>query len=344
MAIESDTTDPPAIDIDRLVERPLTIEDAGQIAEINHQMEQAEPADTHLSEADVLEELTGPTVDLTRASSGLFDGDLLVGYTAIAAIADATAWKAHLDGGVRTAWTRRGLGGRLLRTAESQARAWKEEKFPELPGELSMWLEQSRVSTAALADAEGFETFRYFFRMQRDLAQPVQKIPPAAGFTIRPYMEADADPVRLARNDAFADHWGSLESSPERWQAHMVGAQAFRPQQSFVAVVDSGGRAGRIAAFVMAEEFDAETTARGYRTGYIALVGTVREARGNGLASALLARQLQSMQDDGYQRAELGVDSDSPTGAGRIYQRSGFVELERNRVAGMRFGPATAGG
>jgi len=344
MATESDITDTKMIDVDRLVERALTAKDAGQIAEVNHQMEQAEPADIHLSEADVLEELTGPTVDLERASCGLLDGDVLVGYSTVAAIADATAWKAHLDGGVRTEWTRRGLGGRLLRTAGRQARAWKEEKYPDLPGELLMWIEQSRVSTAALADAEGFETFRYFFRMQRDLAQPVEKLAPAAGFTIRPYLDADAEPVRLARNDAFADHWGSLESSPQRWQAQMVGAQAFRPQQSFVAVVDSGERAGRIAAFVMAEEFDAETAARGYRTGYIALVGTVREARGNGLASALLARQLQSMQEDGYQRAELGVDSDSPTGAGRIYQRSGFVELEHNRVAGKRFGPPVADG
>lgn len=303
------------IDVQRLSQRPLTVDDAAQIVEINSEMELAEPADVHMSEADVLEELTGPTADLPRASCGLFDGDILVGYSAVAAIADDTAWKAHLNGGVRTALTRRGLGGRLLRTAEKQARAWKEEKFPELPGELSVRLEQSRVSTAALAEAEGFQTFRYFFRMQRDLADPVKSCSAPTGFAVRKYRPEDDDPVRLARNNAFADHWGSLESSPERWRAQMTGSKSFRPQHCYVAIFDSGEHAGSIAAFVMAEEFDAETHARGYRTGYIALVGTVRDARGHGLASVLLARQLQSMRDGGYARAELGVDSDSPTGA-----------------------------
>lgn len=171
--------------------------------------------------------------------------------------------------------------------------------------------------------------------MQRDLQQPVDTVDAPIGFTLREYRPDDDDePVRLARNDAFADHWGSLETPPERWRAHLTGASSFRSQHSFVATFDGGPHRGQIAAFVMAEEFDAETEMHGYRTGYTALVGTVRAARGRGLATALLARQLDSMRQGGYAYAELGVDSDSPTGAGRVYQRAGFTELRRVGVLG----------
>lgn len=213
--------------------------------------------------------------------------------------------------------------------------AWRADAAPELPGELMMWLPEPRVSTIALAQQEGFEPWRYFYEMRRDLQDPIESPAVPAGFAVRGYqIGADDEPVRLARNASFADHWGSLETPPERWQAQLVGASSFRPDQSFVATFDGGPTDGEVAAFVLAEEFDAETEAHGYRTGYVALVGTVRQARGHGLASALLHRQLASLRDGGYRHAELGVDSDSPTGAGRIYQRAGFGQFKKVTAAG----------
>ncbi len=88
---------------------------------------------------------------------------------------------------------------------------------------------------------------------------------------------------------------------------------------------------------MLTSEFEADTRQRGYPTGYIARVGTLRGARGRGIASALLARTLAGLADAGYRYAELGVDADSPTGAGRLYERAGFVTIGRNIVAGKRF-------
>lgn len=324
-------------DVQRLAAGPLVMSDASQIAEINREMESAEPADAHWSVGEVAEEMQSPTADLPRASIGLFDGDRMVAYSMVAVVQDEATFKPHIDGGVRTAWTRRGLGTRVLQTAEEQAADWKQRDAPELAGELTLWLEESRISTVALAQAQGYETWRYFFRMRRDLSTPVDIPDTAAGFTVRPFGPQDAEPARIARNLSFADHWGSVVSSPERWQAHMVGSQAFRPDICFVALFDDGPHVGEVAAFVLCEEFVGETEARGFRTAYVALVGTVREARGHGLASVLLARQLQAAQRAGYAHAELGVDSDSPTGAGRIYERAGFLELQRVRVVGKHF-------
>lgn len=343
-----DVTDQPSAEqLAALTERPLQVSDAAQIAEIHAEMEVREPADLHSTEQEILEELQSPTVELAGASLGLFHGQLLVGYAAVSVLRDEKLFKAHLAGGVRTAWTRRGLGTRLVQRAQSQATAWRDRDAPGLPGEFGLWAEEKRISMIALAQSLGYETWRYFFRMQRDLTKDVEPAPAPAGFELRSYTAADSEPARQARNRAFQDHWGSMHSSTERWEAHMTGAEAFRPELSFLALFtesSSGPSAGSsvaapgdVAGFLLCEEFAGETEARGFRTAYVALVGTVQQARGRGLASALLALQLQAARQAGYRYAELSVDSDSPTGAGRIYERSGFVEIDRNRVLGRHF-------
>lgn len=332
-----------AADLQRLSARPLTVDDAARITELLAAIEAAEPVEEHVAEDQVRRELTGPAADLERASIGLFDGGRLIGYAMLTGIGDGKKWKAYLRGGVHPGWTRLGLGTRLVRTAREQAAAWKQRDAPDREGELHLWADSNQAGTIALAESAGFEIWRHFYTMRRDLSDgsaPIETSDTATGFTVRPYAEGDAEPVRLARNNSFADHWGSVPTPPERWEALMVGSPDFRPQHSFVAEFAPGDPAidelgTPIAAFVMAEEFDAQTEAEGFRTGYIALVGTTRPARGKGLASALLGRQLASMRQDGYARAGLGVDSASPTGAGRIYQRAGFTEARVTRSYGQ---------
>jgi mycothiol synthase len=53
-------------------------------------------------------------------------------------------------------------------------------------------------------------------------------------------------------------------------------------------------------------------------------IGTRRAWRRQGLAGSLLAEVMLASATDGQQRATLGVDSDSPTGAVSIYRRAGF--------------------
>lgn len=314
--------------------RPLTLDDIPAIVDLLAEVEADGPTNDHVGPTDLEELFTGPMVDLPTGSRGLFDGDRLVGFQVVVVVSDDRQWAAYLDGAVRPDSVDRGYGTALLTWAEQVARELKERQVPGRSGELRVEVPATRPRSAALAADLGFESWRHFFTMQRDLTQPVAEVPVPDGFVVRAYRDTDGEAVRRVRNASFADHWGSLESSPERWQANMIGSAAFRPAHSFLACYDGGERDGQIASFVMAEEFDHETKVKGFRTAYIALVGTVREARGLGLAGALLATQLQSMKDDGYRVAELGVDSDSPTGAGRIYERSGFAIIHHTEVAG----------
>lgn len=61
---------------------------------------------------------------------------------------------------------------------------------------------------------------------------------------------------------------------------------------------------------------------------YVSLVGTRQSARGRGLARAVLEATVASAADSGrYDLVELGVDSDHPSGAGRLYASVGFTPV-----------------
>jgi ribosomal protein S18 acetylase RimI-like enzyme len=226
----------------------------------------------------------------------------------------------------------RGLGRRLLRQLESSAVAIRDADAPGQPGRLKVWLDPERPRTAALVTAAGYQNWRYFFRMRCDLRHPIPPVPAPTDTEIRPYRPGDDEAVRLVSNASFADHWGSTPLDPERWHAEFADSSSLRPEQSWVAIIDRA-----VAGFVLTSEFEVDTRQRGYPTGYIARVGTRRSARGRGIASALLARTLAGLAGAGYRYAELGVDADSQTGAGRLYERAGFVTVGRNIVAGKHF-------
>jgi len=315
-----------------LHERPLRLDDAPAITALLRAVEQAEPTEEAYSEDDVVEEMSGQGIDLQRGSVGVLDGDDLIGYGAVSASPSDEAWRANLFGAVHPDHTHRGFGTRILQLSVDQAMAWRDADRPDLPGELKMWVPEQRVGAAALAASQGFSTWRWFLRMRRELDDPLPVPTEVPGYAIRGFTDADSEGTRLAYNASFADHWGSSPRDPARWREDVVGTP-FRAEHSYLAF----GDAGAVVGFVMVDEFVAETEAFGFRTGYVQLVGTVRTARGKGIASALLSRALASMAADGYRRSELGVDAASPTEAGRVYERLGYRPIDRSQVFGRRF-------
>ncbi len=315
-----------------LTHRELHTGDAAAVSEIHAAMEQSEPVDEAYGEQDIFEEMTAPGVDLGRASIGIVDDDRLVAFGWLRISPSAQVWRAVQWAGVHPDYVGRGLGRRLIRQLESSAIAIRDADAPGLPGEMKVWLDPERPRTTSLVAAAGYENWRYFFRMRCDLQRPLPGMSAPGEAEIRPYHRDDDEAVRLVSNASFADHWGSTPLDPERWRAEYADSSSFRPDQSFIAMID-----GSVVGFVLTSEFEADTRLRGFRTGYIARVGTLRSARGRGVASALLARTLTVLADAGYRYAELGVDADSPTGAGRLYERAGFVTIGHNIVAGKHF-------
>jgi mycothiol synthase len=66
--------------------------------------------------------------------------------------------------------------------------------------------------------------------------------------------------------------------------------------------------------------------------GYTEVIGVCRSWRKRGVAGALIARSLQAQKAEGMTESALGVDSENPSGANRLYEECGFHAVKRTIV------------
>ncbi|POX65970.1 GNAT family N-acetyltransferase [Microbacterium sp. Ru50] len=242
----------------------------------------------------------------------------------------------YLTGAVRPDRRGRGVGTALLTWQHARA----EEQLREAvaadaaaasrPAEIQVYASEKDAALERIAESLGYRTERWFSTMHRDLTQPIIDVPAPVGIELVPFSDDRAEDARLARNDAFRDHWGSLPSPPERWQ-QFIGGPFLRPDLCTLALDD-----GRIVAFCLASVNEGDFDVLGPNA-YIDLVGVVRSHRRRGLAPAVISRSLAAMRDAGLGVAVLDVDTESPTGANTLYGGLGFTPYERERVLVRRY-------
>lgn len=304
--------------IDRLTWDTLRLEDADELSALTNEIAVADGTGETMSIESTREFLSTPGTELSRDSVAVRDGERLVafGCVDVAAQPDREGRvRCRLPGGVRPAFRRRGIGGRILDAQQEIAAGRAEAEHPGRPGHMHVGGGLEGAGVRPLLAERGFAPVRSFLEMLRELpGEQLPPVPPIEGVRLRTPQDADAESVHAAHVTAFADHWGSAPSSPERW-AHMWSASTRRPEFSTIAVDEED----RVLAYVMTDVWEE-------RRLYIALVGTRPEARGRGIATAVLARTLRLAAESGeFDDVQLEVDGESLTGATRLYARLGFA-------------------
>ncbi len=186
---------------------------------------------------------------------------------------------------------------------------------------------EKQKSLRSLWTAAGMAEVRQFWLMHRPLNEPIEEPKQVEGVVVRPYKRpGDNKPGVEAYNDSFLDHYDFRQESEAEWE-FKASTPFFRPDLSRMAEVE--GKPGEIAGFCICVIFDHENRITGRQEGWIALLGTRRAWRSKGLGRALLLHGLRSLKDAGMETAVLGVDTESLTGADRLYKSVGFYLHER---------------
>ena len=316
--------------------RALGIDDVHAWARLLEAIESADQTGEHYSAEDLLEELGDTSLDVPRDTLGAWIGDDLVGYLMVMQRADGGAGDpliVYLDAGVHPGHRGHGIGGRLGDRAVERAREQAREADRPAVDVRANTL-ASDEAAARLLMRRGFEPFRFSFDMQRDLlpgdahadADLVEPDLPS-GWSLRVYEPSDDADLLAAHNRAFAEYPGFSRWSTGEWQQRVSGSRNFAAGQTLV-VRDE---AGAVAAYLIADEYDAHTQATGKRELYVAKLGTVPAHRGAGLGTSLLAYAISRAAAAGYDSAGLDVDSRNPSGALAIYERAGFAVTHRWR-------------
>ena len=162
----------------------------------------------------------------------------------------------------------------------------------------------------------GFEIATTFTRMRIDLPRPAIAAEPPAGVVVR-RSDAGEEDLRAAHDideKAFTEHYGhvprTFEKFRERFEEQMAGWSAL-----WLGDVD-GTPAGLL---IGTQQFVEEENA-----GYVRIVGVLRDARGRGLAKALLQTYFAAQQEDGRTAVLLHVDQGNVTNALGLYESVGM--------------------
>jgi ribosomal protein S18 acetylase RimI-like enzyme len=306
--------------------RPLTSEDAKASADLLNAMETVDKIGENYDEEDTLQELIDPYADLERASLAAFAGDVMVGY--MKATYKPSAEEVHrvfMAGGVHPDYRRQGIGAILLKAGVAAAKVLHALHHPTLKLVVDAQKGEHIAGVAELFRSQGFAPVRYYQHMEHPLGDAIPAAAIPDGLRIEPWSEQNDEDFRFIRNESFKDYWIPVPMPVDSWK-NKITNHTFRPEVSFLLRdVANGAPAGMLVTMY----WEADTVATGVRDAHFMLIGTLRDYRKRGVATALIGHALRAAADQDYGCASLSVDSAKPSGAFGVYEKAGFAPKER---------------
>jgi ribosomal protein S18 acetylase RimI-like enzyme len=215
----------------------------------------------------------------------------------------------------------RGLGAAILAESENRAGRFLELAGPDPRVVLRAETLVGEPRVSGLLEARGYREVRRFWLMRVDFEGEPAALVALSGIdvrTLRP--DVDGEAVYEVDRDAFADAWGTGETTYEDFSHYYLAGPRFDPSLCLVAW--AGDEA---AGFCLAIDESEEDPSRGYVQG----LGVRSAYRRRGIAEALLRRTFLELHARGKAGCDLHVDAESPTGATRLYERVGMAAHPR---------------
>jgi mycothiol synthase len=259
------------------------------------------------TEDDILDEWRGRTLETDAWVVVAPDGRI----ASYGLVMDVGHGQIHTDGYVHPEHQGRGLGTALVRLMEARAReliAAAPEGTRVVAGN---GVHLGDAAARAILEREGYTLARCFWRMEITLDAPPAPPEWPAGITVRTMVPGqDERAVFEAVEEAFQDHWGHVPRSFEQWITRTTRAD-FDPSLWLLAMDGD-----QIAGATLSRVHPAG--------GWIGSVAVRRPWRRRGLARAMLRQAFGLFYARGVRTIGLGVDSESLTGATRLYEEAGM--------------------
>jgi ribosomal protein S18 acetylase RimI-like enzyme len=223
-------------------------------------------------------------------------------------------------GGAREAWvtvhpdfTGRGLATALLPQVEQHARAAGMEK-------LKMGAFSENDGARKLFERHGFREARHYYGMRIDFDRPPSPPSWPTGIEVSTFRPQDARAFHQALGESFEDEWGFHQPPFEQWKRERL--EAPDTDTSLWFVVREGEEIAAVARCDPKREGG----------GWVGALGVRKPWRKRGIGLALLEHTLVEFHRRGESHVGLGVDTQNPSGATRLYERAGMRVINEDVV------------
>jgi len=213
-----------------------------------------------------------------------------------------------------------GLGAAIVSENERRARRFEALADPAARMLIRAGALADEPRVSALLRTRGYREVRRFELRRVDFAAKPAPPRDIEGISIRGFRPEEARQLYEAHVEAFADHWGGGKETYEDFRHHHMDGPRYDADLWFVA-----WEGEELAGYVGAQDKSLEDPSRGY----IAVLGVRSPYRRRGLGEALLRRAFEVLFVRGRQGVDLHVDTDSLTGATRLYERVGMTAYPR---------------
>jgi GNAT superfamily N-acetyltransferase len=203
----------------------------------------------------------------------------------------------------------RGLGSALLTIGENRARERGAAK-------LHAGTFAESASATEFFERRGYRDVRRYYTMHVRLTEsPVPAWPD--GVRVERFRTENARAFYDALNDAFADEWGWEPMEYDEWYRLRIEGDDSDPSLWFVV------REGEEIAAVVRNDPNR------VGGGWVGAIGVRPRWRRRGIGLALLQHTFAEFYERGVADVRLGVDTQNPSEATRLYERAGMsVEVE----------------
>lgn len=220
--------------------------------------------------------------------------------------------KLFSDGYVHPDHRGKGIGTALIGAMEARAREQVEQAPADIEVELTNGVLLADSAARTLLESAQYSLARVFQEMRIELTEAPATPTLPAGLRLRAFTPGqDERAVFETVEAAFADHWNHTPRDFEEWLSRTKRPD-FDPALWLLVTAEDG----EVVAVSLGGLRDG--------LGFINTVGTLRAWRGKGLASALLKASFLAFWERGMRTVGLGVDSQNPTGATRVYEAAGM--------------------
>jgi len=296
------------------VRRP-TLDDLGALLVLNETADMTEFGKIRITESNVRSMWNLPGHDPAQDMWLVFAPDSqLVAFALVVHFLPLSRIFAEMR--VHPDYTGLGLADYLLELELERARALLADAQDGIRVCLSVGFSQNNSEVRQAAEKAGLQYVRSNWLMQIEMDQPPPEPVWPAGLELRPYTPELLYAVYEADQEVFRDHWGHVRQEFDLWQHWTVQREGFDPQLWFLLFAGE-----EIAAYELCE----------YQHGgaWVGELGVRRAWRQKGLGLALLHHAFGAFYRRGTREVTLNVDSQSLTGATRLYLRAGMHQVSQ---------------